>query len=73
MRDLYKLVIYTRERFSGEDAQILDTAYTYLYVPDTIWEFREGISQEAYWTERLAAEVRRCRCAYCGRTEKSEG
>ncbi len=59
MRDLYKLVIYTRERFSGDDAQILDSAYSYLYVPDTIWEFREGISQEAFWTERLAAEVRR--------------
>ena len=57
MRDLYKLVIYIRERFSGDEAQILDTAYTYLYIPDTIWEFREGVTQEAFWTERLAAEV----------------
>ena len=57
MRDLYKLVIYVREKFKGSDPQILDTAYTYLYVPDTIWEFREGISQEAFWTERLAAEM----------------
>lgn len=71
MRDLYKLVIYTRERFSGDAAQILDSAYSYLYVPDTIWEFREGISQEAFWTERLAAEVRRRRCINSGRIRKS--
>ena len=57
MRDLYKLVIYVREKFRGADAQMLETAYTYLYIPDTIWEFREGISQEAFWTERLAAEM----------------
>lgn len=53
MRDLYKLIMYIRE--AGD--QILGTAYTYMYVPDTIWEFREGISQEAFWTERLAAEL----------------
>lgn len=55
MRDLYKLIIFIREKYEGN--QILDTAYSYLYVPDTIWEFREGISQEAFWTERLAAEM----------------
>lgn len=55
MRDLYKLIIFIREKFEGK--QILDTAYSYLYVPDYVWEFREGISQEAFWTERLAAEM----------------
>ena len=55
MRDLYKLIIYIREKYDG--GQILSTAYSYLYVPDTIWEFREGISQEAFWTERLAADM----------------
>lgn len=57
MRDLYKLIIFIREKFEGDDEQILKAAYSYLYVPDTIWEFREGITQEAFWTERLAAEM----------------
>ncbi len=58
MRDLYKLIIYIREsRSIFGDLTILENAYSYLYVPDTIWEFREGISQEAYWTQRLAAEM----------------
>lgn len=53
MRDLYKLIIYIRE---SQDV-ILESAYSYLYVPDTIWEFREGVSQEAFWSQRLAAEM----------------
>ncbi|MBQ8298948.1 MAG: M23 family metallopeptidase [Clostridia bacterium] len=60
MRDLYKLIMYIRQKGIDEDNiddYILSTAYSYLYVPDTIWEFREGISQEAFWTERLAAEM----------------
>lgn len=60
MRDLYKLIMYIRQ--TGIDNEnnedyILSTAYSYLYIPDTIWEFREGIAQEAFWTERLASEL----------------
>lgn len=49
MRDLYKLIMYTRDA-----GYILGQNYSYLYVPETIWNFREGITQEAFWTERLA-------------------
>ena len=52
MRDLYKLVLYIRD--SGG---VLSTAYSYLYMPETIWGFDEGVTQEAYWTERLAAGI----------------
>ena len=51
MRDLYKLVMYIRD-----EGRVLETAYSYLYIPDSIWDFREGITQEAWWTERLAAD-----------------
>ncbi len=79
MRDLYKLILYTREKgkdfdenerpsFWNEDGTInsnfltwrnpyiLKTAYTYLYVPETIWSFREGKTQEVFWIERLTAK-----------------
>lgn len=52
MRDLYKLIMYIKENDG-----ILDTAYSYLYLPDSIWDFREGITQEAWWTERLASDL----------------
>lgn len=79
MRDLYKLILYTREKgkdfdenerpnFWNEDGTInlnflswrnpyiLKNAYTYLYVPETIWSFREGKTQEVFWIERLTAK-----------------
>ncbi len=67
MRDLYQLVMHLRtkgeqyeEAHSGdadyENPYILKTAYTYLYLPETIWGFREGKTQEIFWTERLAAK-----------------
>ncbi len=52
MRDLYKLIMYIRD-----DGGILETAYNYMYIPEHIWDFREGITQEAFWTERLASEI----------------
>lgn len=60
MRDLYKLIMYIRQKGidkNDKEEYILPTAYSYMYVPDTIWEFREGVSQEAFWTERLAANM----------------
>lgn len=51
MRDLYKLVMCIRK-----NGRILDTAYSYLYLSDSIWDFDEGITQMKFWTERLAAE-----------------
>ena len=76
MRDLYKLILYTREKgkdfeitgqrpnfFENPEAfinwrnpYILKNAYTYLYVPETIWSFREGKTQEVFWIERLTAK-----------------
>lgn len=76
MRDLYKLILYTREKgkdfevtgnrpnfFENPEAfinwrnpYILKNAYTYLYVPETIWSFREGKTQEVFWMERLTAK-----------------
>ena len=76
MRDLYKLIMYTREKgkdfevtghrpnfFENPEAfinwrnpYILKNAYTYLYVPETIWSFREGLTQEKFWMERLTAK-----------------
>ena len=60
IRDLYKLVMFMRknEDLEGqENATIHPNAYTYLYVPDDVWDFREGITQEAYWTQLLASEM----------------
>lgn len=51
MRDLYKLVMAVRK-----NGGVLDTAYTYLYLNDSIWDFDEGITQMKFWTERLVAE-----------------
>ena len=50
IRDLYKLVMCIRD--SGA---ILPTAYSELYVPETYWDFHEGVTQQAFWTERLVS------------------
>lgn len=50
MRDLYKLVMCIRE-----NGYVLDTAYSYLYLSDSVWDFDEGITQLAFWTERLVS------------------
>lgn len=51
MRDLYKLIMCIKQNDG-----ILKTGYTYLYLDDSIWDFDDGITQMAFWTERLAAE-----------------
>lgn len=65
MRDLYKLIMLNRQKGielkeAGDEAYkeyILDGAYSYFYIPETIWGFDDTITQRAYWTERLASEV----------------
>lgn len=52
IRDLYKMAMYLRE-----EGKIHDNAYSFMYVPEDIWDFREGITQEAYWTQLLAADM----------------
>lgn len=51
MRDLYKLIMCIRQNDG-----ILKTGYTYMYLDDSVWDFDDGITQMAFWTERLAAE-----------------
>lgn len=47
---------YATEIANYQNPYILSTAYSYLYLPETIWGFREGKTQEIFWTERLAAK-----------------
>ncbi len=92
MRDLYKLIIYMRDKgrwyeensdkkdssawqsfwqkllekisnnqiITEEDLYhnpyIIKSAYSYLYLPEVVWGFEEGLTQEIFWTERLAAD-----------------
>lgn len=52
MRDLYKLIMCIRK-----NGDILDTAYSYLYLSDSVWDFDEGITEMAFWTERLVSSA----------------
>lgn len=52
IRDVYKLV-----NFMKSEGVIHNQAYSYMYIPEDIWDFREGITQESYWTQLLAADL----------------
>ena len=52
MRDLYKLTIFVRDSESSKK-NMLESAYTYLYIPSTISNYDEGTLQKIFWLERI--------------------
>lgn len=55
MRDLYKLTIFIRDSESKEGGSggMLETAYSYLYIPSTISNYDDGTIQKIFWLERI--------------------
>lgn len=55
MRDLYKLTIFVRDSQSTAtgDGGMLETAYSYLYIPSTISNYDDGTIQKIFWLERI--------------------
>ena len=49
MRDLYRLVICIRD----QGKQMLNSAYSYLYIPTTISNFKDETTQKVFWLERF--------------------
>lgn len=50
MRDLYKLTIFVRE--NSKDS-MLESAYSYLYIPSAISNYDDGTIQKIFWLERI--------------------
>lgn len=55
MRDLYKLTIFIRDSESTKNGNggMLETAYSYLYIPSTISNYDDGTIQKIFWLERI--------------------
>ena len=52
IRDLYKMTMLLRE-----NKKIHENAYDYMYVPEDIWGFNDGVTQSAFWTNILGSGV----------------
>lgn len=52
MRDLYKLTIFVRDS-EKKAGGMLETSYSYLYIPSTISNYDDATTQKIFWLERI--------------------